>query len=172
MHIVSGDAVLHVSPRDITTRRLAYAWPGTFALVSIALDEQSGFELQTMMAEFRQAAIREYETKGAAEEENLFYVSIRNYFGPYPEDKADAIKYRDRHLLPAVGEGKKILLDFSGVESSPHSFLNALLATPIKQLGMSAYKRIKVINAKIEIRETVDFILDDNTSEGDLLSRN
>lgn len=144
MHIVSGNAVLHVSPADITTRHLDYAWPGTFALVSIGLEKQAGFDLHSWMAEFRQAATREQETKSKAEDEDTFYLSVTNYFGPYPEDKSAAIKYRDRTLLPKIDEGKKILLDFDGVISSPHSFLNAL------------------------IRETIDFILEDNTSDGSL----
>lgn len=164
MHIVSGNAVLHVSPTDITTRRLEHAWPGTFALVSIGIEEQVGFDLHSLMAEFRSAATREQSEQSKAESEGTFYLSIANYFGPYPEDKSAAIKYRDSTLLSEVDSGKKVLLDFDGVVSSPHSFLNALLATPIKRLGMSAYKRIKVINALPDIRETIDFILDDNTS--------
>ena len=71
---------------------------------------------------------------------------------------------RDRRLLPAIAQGKTLLLDFEEVISAPHSFLNALLASPIRQLGMAAYKRIKVINALPEIRETIDFILDENTT--------
>ncbi|WP_222860938.1 hypothetical protein [Vibrio cholerae] len=47
--------------------------------------------------------------------------------------------------------------------SAPHSFLSALLASPIKSLGMVSFKRIKIINASPEIRETIDFIFDDNT---------
>jgi hypothetical protein len=169
MHIVSGNAVLHVSPRDVTTRQLEHQWPGTFALVSIALEQQAAFDLHSMMTEFRQAALREQDAKDQAEAEGTLYLSIRNYFGPYPEEKSEAIQFRDKRLLSAVDSAKKILLDFDGVESSPHSFLNALLASPVKRMGMSAYKRIKVINAKTEIRETIDFILDDNTSDGGLL---
>jgi hypothetical protein len=168
MHIVSGNGVLHISPADVTTRRIENAWPGTFALVSIGLEKEAGFDLHSWMTEFRQAASRELDMKSKAEEEGTFYLSVTNYFGPYPEDKSAAIKYRDRTLLPAIDEGKKVLLDFDGVISSPHSFLNALLATPIKRLGMNAYRKIKVVNAHAEIRETIDFILEDNTSEGSL----
>ena len=46
---------------------------------------------------------------------------------------------------------------------APHSFLSGLFASPIKSLGISAYKRLKFINTKPEIRETIDFIFDDNT---------
>nr|WP_239231500.1 STAS-like domain-containing protein [Comamonas aquatica] len=117
------------------------------------------------MAEFRDAAQREQQESNNAEKDNTHYVSISNYFGTYPEDKSAAISYRDRYLIPSIDKGKKILLDFDGVNSSPHSFLNALIATPIKILGMMAFKRIKIINARQDIRETIDFILEDNTSD-------
>ncbi len=165
MHIVSGNAVLHVSPADVTTRQIQHGWPGTFALVSIALDNQAGFELHNLMTELRETAHREHEAISRSEAEGTKYLSIVNYFGPYPEDKSAAIKFRDRELVPASNGDVRILLDFSGVVSSPHSFLNALLATPIKRMGMAAYKKIKIINAAPEIRETIDFILDDNTAE-------
>jgi len=57
---------------------------------------------------------------------------------------------------------KSLLFDFADVKSAPHSFFSALLATPIKRLDMQAFKKIKIINAEPEIRETIDYILDDN----------
>nr|VFJ91647.1 MAG: protein of unknown function (DUF4325) [Candidatus Kentron sp. LFY] len=54
-------------------------------------------------------------------------------------------------------------MDFSDVKSAPHSFLDALLAAVIRVMGMKAYKKIKIIDAATEIRETIDFILDENT---------
>jgi hypothetical protein len=164
MYVVSNSGVIHVSPTDTTTRVLKHPWPGTFALVNLRLDQANRINLQKMMGEFRQAADRELAAKTKAEDEGTFYLHIQNFFGTNPEDKSAAISYRDKYLLPAIADGKKLLLDFDGVSSSPHSFLNALLATPIKRLGMSAYKRLKVINAQPDIRETIDFVLDDNTT--------
>ena len=115
-----------------------------------------------MMTEFRTSALQEQQAKSSADSDNSFYVSINNHFGSYPVDKAAAISYRDKYLMPAVFGGKKITCDFADVESSPHSFLNALFASPIKNLGMEAYRRFKFINAKSNIRETIDFILEDN----------
>lgn len=57
-----------------------------------------------------------------------------------PNDKSSAIAYRNRYLIEAVDKNKTILLDFENVESSTHSFLNALLASPIRRMGMKAYK--------------------------------
>jgi len=64
--------------------------------------------------------------------------------------------------MPKIKDGKTLLIDFDYVISAPHSFLSALLATPIKIIGIKAYKKMKIVNAQPEIRETIDFILDDN----------
>lgn len=163
MHIVSGNGVLHVSPRDITGRTMPTFWPGTFVLVEVKLEAEAQFALHDLMQEFRETARKEIERTDSAANLGKFYFQVENIFGPYAEDKEAAIRYRDSKLIPAIYENKKIVVDFSRVESSPHSFLSALLATPIKILGMDAYKAIRILNASPEIRETIDFILDENT---------
>ncbi|EKF9607524.1 DUF4325 domain-containing protein, partial [Vibrio cholerae] len=163
MHILSGNGLLHISPRDITGRTLNGLWPGTLSLVTIQIENDPGFVLQKIMQEFRAEADKEQRIADSREAEDIFYLSIRNYFGSFAEDKESAIKFRDGKLFPAIEEGKNIRIDFDDVISAPHSFLSALLASPIKSLGMVSFKRIKIINASPEIRETIDFIFDDNT---------
>ncbi|MFN6531080.1 STAS-like domain-containing protein [Nostoc sp. ChiSLP03a] len=163
MHIVSGNGVVHISPTDVTGRVTESHWPGTLVYVTIKLGISQDINLQKMMSEFRAAATQELSEASDIEELTNFYISIRNYFGKYAEDKMTAIRIRDEKLLPEVGEGKCLTIDFDEVISAPHSFLNALLATPIRKYGMAAYKKIKIINAAPEIRETIDFILDENT---------
>ncbi|MGS3144595.1 STAS-like domain-containing protein [Aeromonas sanarellii] len=163
MHIVSGNGVLHISPRDITGRTLESHWPGTFVLVSVKLEKGAEFTLHSMMQELRDMAYKEQKKGDDNEKENTFYLSIHNYFGSYAEDKEAAIKFRDSRLFPQVHEGKTILVDFNNVKSAPHSFLSGLFASPIKTLGMQSYKKLKFVNTIPEIRETLDFILDENT---------
>lgn len=167
MFIVSGSGLLHISPRDITGKGLSSRWPGTFVLVTIKLRRQPmDLSLQGMLAEFRESARREISTSEVQEFVSSFPVSVYNYFGRYAENKEEAIRFRDQYLVPEIRRGKSVLLDFSNVVSSPHSFLSALLATPVRILGMQAYKLIKITNAPSEIRETIDYILDENTVEG------
>lgn len=168
MHIISGNGLVHISPRDITSKTLDYAWPGTFVLVSIKLNNIVGFNLQRMMSEFRQAAVKELTKSEEKENLDQLYVGIHNYFGPYAEDKTAAISYRDKYILKAVEESKNIVIDFEGVVSVPHSFLSALLATPVRRYGMKSYKKFKIVNAATDIRETIDYILDENTTTEDL----
>lgn len=163
MHVMSGNGLLHISPRDVTGRTLSSIWPGTFVLVTIRIENNPAFILHKIMQEFRDAANMEQVTADRMEENTRLYVSITNYFGRFAEDKEAAINFRDRRLFKAIDDGLVITMDFDNVVSSPHSFLSALLASPIKVLGMQAYKRIKIVNATPEIRETIDFIFEDNT---------
>lgn len=164
MHIVSGDTVLHISPNDLTSRQLENKWHGTFVLITMKLDQGNIFALDQLMQELREKAESEVKSRISQQKDQRHYLEIFNYFGRNADDKQAAISYRDKYLLKAIEEGKVLVLDFGNVDSSPHSFLNALLASPIRRLGMQAYKKIKITRATPEIRETLDYVLDDNTS--------
>lgn len=166
MYVVSGNGVIHISPTDTTSKTLESGWPGTFALVIVRLDRGTVFALDSMMNEFREQARTEVKARTNASVENRHYLSIYNYFGRNADDKDAAIKYRDKYLMSAAEEGKSFVLDFNDVTSSTHSFLNALLASPIRRMGLLAFKKIRVVNASSDIRETIDYVLDDNTGDG------
>lgn len=164
MYIVSGNGVVHISPTDVTSRTITAEWQGTFVYVTIKLGATKGLNLQKMLAEFRAAADQELTTASKTEEKETYYFNVFNYFGRYAEEKDLAIQIRDKYIAKEVQLGKSLIVDFEDVLSAPHSFLNALLATSIRHLGMAAYKKIKIVNAAPEIRETIDFILDENTA--------
>lgn len=124
MHIVSGNGLLHISPRDVTGRSLDSHWPGTMVLVTIKIENDPGFILHKIMQEFRAEAVSEQNQADKMETGGSFYVSIHNYFGSYAEDKEAGIKFRDSKLFRALEENKNILMDFENVISAPHSFRN------------------------------------------------
>jgi hypothetical protein len=74
-------------------------------------------------------------------------ITIRNYFEQRIENKDLGKQIRDEKLLPVLAENGVLILDFKDVVFASHTVLNAMLATPINQLGLKAYKKIKVINA-------------------------
>jgi|SRR5271157_2037645 len=162
MYIVSHDGLVHVSPEDVTSRKLLHTWPGTFVLINLNIRETLDISVKELIAEISGKAQSEVAEASERERQATFYVSVYNYFGKYAEDKDAAIKYRDRHLIPALEQGKRIDLDFDRVETAPHSFLNALLATPVAKLGPKAYQWIKIRNAPAAIREIIDGVLEDN----------
>ena len=162
MFIVSHNAVVHVSPEDVTSHQIRNFWPGTFVLINLDVGGAPSVSLEDLMAEIRMSAQKELEGASQREESDRYVVSIFNYFGKYAEDKDAAIMFRDRRLMPAIEAGKKIDLDFRDVDTAPHSFLNALLATPVRRLGMKAYQQIRIYNAPGTIHEIIDKVMEDN----------
>jgi hypothetical protein len=162
MYIVSHNAVVHVSQEDVTSHQIRSVWPGTFVLINLNVGGVPSVSLEDLMAEIRIGAQKELDGASQKEESNRYVVSIFNYFGKYAEDKDAAITFRDRRLIPAIENGKKIDLDFRDVETAPHSFLNALLATTVRRLGMKAYQWIRIYNASGPIHEIIDKVLEDN----------
>jgi uncharacterized protein DUF4325 len=162
MYIVSHNAVVHVSPEDVTSHQIRTFWPGTFVLINLDVGSAPSVSLEDLMSEIRVNAQKELDGASREEESERYVVSIFNYFGKYAEDKDAAITFRDRRLMPAIELGKKIDLDFRDVETAPHSFLNALLATPVRRLGMKAYQFIRIYNAPGHVHEIIDQVLTDN----------
>ncbi len=163
MYIVSENGLVHISPTGKTSRPLKSSWRGTFVYVTLKINPTVNFNKENMVAELSEAAAAEMSQADSKEQNQSFYLSIRNYFGRFAEDKYLAIKLRDQKLLPAIEEGKTVKIDFEDVELAPHSLLNALLATPVKRLGGSAYIKIKIVNASQEIRDIIEFIFADNS---------
>ena len=162
MYIVSHDGVVHVSPEDVTSRKLLHTWPGTFVLINLNIRETLDISVKDLLAQISERAQSEVAEVSERERQATFYISIYNYFGKYAEDKEAAIRFRDRHIILAVEQRKRIELDFDRVETAPHSFLNALLATAVAKLGPKAYQWIKIRNAPAAIREIIDGVLEDN----------
>lgn len=162
MYVVSHGGLVHVSPDDITSRSLIHSWPGTFVLVTLNVSEAPTVSLAELIAEIRERSNVELAAMADAEEQTVFTLNVFNYFGKWAEDKDAAINLRDNRILPAIEAGKKIELDFRDVETAPHSFLNALLGTPISRLGVRAYQRIRIVNAPGPIHEILQTILETN----------
>lgn len=166
MYIVSGKGTVHISPTDITTKTNSFNWPGTFVIVKIRVKNIKKFVYESILAEIRDEANVEIKEKQDIKGQEEHYLRIENYFGENAEIKLEAISYREKYLLTVASSGKNIVLDFNNVSYSPHSFLNALLAIVIRtyeKSGYNSYKKIKIINAKPDIRETIDYILNENT---------
>ena len=160
MFIISGNGFVHISPTDIISKELENQWKGTFIYVKIKLGLIENLNFLKMREEIVQ-------TRGEInkpDQPDDFYISLKNYFGAYAEDKDLAKKIRDKYLLPALAKNKKLTIDFEDVIFATDSVLNAMLATPIHQLGLSAFRKIKVINVAPDIRVILDFIFDDNTA--------
>ena len=164
MYIVSGDGVAHISPLDVTYTTLDNAWPGTFIYMTIGFDRLKTYDLHKHLEEFRKHA-----TETVAKRNNIvrapeLYIDMYNYCGERCEVKLEAINLRERKIIPAIKKGETVILDFSHAITATHNFLTALLADPIKILGLKSYKQIKIIGANETIRTIIDFVFDTYTN--------
>lgn len=164
MYIVSGDGVAHISPLDVTYTTLENAWPGTFIYMTIGFDRLKTYDLHKHLEDFRKHA-----TETVAKRNNIvrapeLYIDMYNYCGERCEVKLEAINLRERKIIPAIKKGETVILDFSHAITATHSFLTALLADPIKILGLKSYKQIRIIGANETIRTIIDFVFDTYTN--------
>ena len=164
MYIVSGDGLAHISPLDVTYTTLENAWPGTFIYMTIGFDRLKTYDLHKHLEDFRKHA-----TETVAKRNNIvrapeLYIDMYNYCGERCEVKLEAINLRERKIIPAIKKGETVILNFSHAITATHSFLTALLADPIKILGLKSYKQIKIIGANETIRTIIDFVFDTYTN--------
>lgn len=166
MYIYSGYGSVHITPMDITTKQYNVKWPGTFVWVKIKLKRSRDFIYESILSDIRISAKNEIAEKDKLKTASEHNINIYNFFGKNAEIKDEAIKYRDKYLTAVAEAGKTMIFNFDQVVSSPHSFLNALLALPIRiyvRNNHNPYKKIKIFNATSDIRETIDYIMDENT---------
>jgi hypothetical protein len=107
MYLVSGDGLLHISPRDITSKTLSNSWKGTIAFLAIKLEGNDKNDLQSILQELRKNAEDERNKQKLIKSDEQFIVNMNNFFGDFAEIKEDAIKFRDKYLLPAIEDDKK-----------------------------------------------------------------
>ena len=104
MYIVSGNGFVHISPTEIISKELVNEWKGTFVYVKMKLGLIEDLNFQKMLAEITKSIPKSVEVT----EDNNLYISVRNYFGKYAEDKDLAKKLRDEKLLIALLENKSL----------------------------------------------------------------
>ena len=121
--------------------------------MTIGFDKFKTFDINDELERLRQKAKAEVDARKNIDASKEIVIDMYNYFGKHCEVKYEAIKQRDKRILPALTEGKTVVLDFTEAETATHSFLVALLATPICNTGIKAYKLIKIKGAELIIKE-------------------
>lgn len=164
MYVVSGNGLVHISPRDKTHKTLSYSWPGTFIYLRVAVNSEDHISKENILQEIRQAAQEEIRIREGQESDKSAYFRIENHFGANAENKYAARNFRITKIMPAVKDGLIITLDFKDVESAPHSFINALLKEVVQEVGYSIIKRVKFVNTQSSIRETIDQVISENVT--------
>ena len=78
--------------------------------------------------------------------------------GDFAENKEIARSIRLDEIVPALSEGKRIVLDFKGIDAATQSFIHALISDPIRQFRDVAYENLYYKNTNKDIKEIISMV--------------
>jgi len=78
--------------------------------------------------------------------------------GDFAENKEIARSIRLDEIVPALSEGKLVVLDFKGVDGATQSFIHALISDPIRQFRDVAFENLCYKNTNEEIKEIISMV--------------
>lgn len=97
-------------------------------------------------------------------------LKLLEHTGSFAEDKDIARKLRTKIIMPTLVKKKKIILNFTGVDSATQSFIHALISAVLRKNGINVLDKIsfKGCNKTIKtlIRIVVEYMQDALEIEG------
>jgi len=87
-------------------------------------------------------------------------INVLAQAGTFAENKDTARDIRREEILPALEEGKTVVLDFSGVTSATQSFIHALISHVIRQHGINVLDRILFKSCNDVVKNIVSIVTD------------
>lgn len=80
--------------------------------------------------------------------------------GSFAENKDLARQIRLEQILPALRENKKVVLDFSGVNSTTQSFVHALISELIREFGTPVLDRLVFKACNDTVKRLVSIVIE------------
>lgn len=87
-------------------------------------------------------------------------ITIPAISGGFQEDKDLAREIRQSRLLPALEEGKQVILDFAEVIYATQSFIHALIGESLKQYGEDVLDEIEFSNCSSQLQNVIELVVD------------
>ena len=78
----------------------------------------------------------------------------------FAEDKEAARQIRKQQIMPALTEGKGVVLDFAAVTSSTQSFVHALVGEPLQKIGETVLEKIEFRSCAPQVKSLVQLVVD------------
>lgn len=82
-------------------------------------------------------------------------IKIKELVGDFAENKDIAKEIRVNDILPALADGKGVVLDFSGVSGATQSFIHALISEPIRQFHNLALDKMEYKACSDVVKEVI-----------------
>lgn len=86
-------------------------------------------------------------------------VEIRQLTGDFAEDKDAAAEVRRNRIVPALNQGERVVLDFSGVSLATQSFIHALVSDVLRTHGAKVLSSIEFKGCSSGIRGIIETVV-------------
>ncbi len=87
-------------------------------------------------------------------------VQMLPLIGSFGENKDRARDLRIEEIMPTLGSGGDIVLDFEGVGSVTQGFIHALISDPIRRYGSEVLDHILFKNCSENIKQIIEMVVD------------
>lgn len=87
-------------------------------------------------------------------------ISVFDRTGAFAENKDTARDIRTGEILPALGGGEEVVLDFAGVEAATQSFIHALISDVIRKFGGEALERMSFRSCNPVVKKIIGIVVD------------
>lgn len=92
--------------------------------------------------------------------ENFGIIKLKDIVGSFAENKDAARDIRQQKIIPLLEEGRNVILDFDGVESTTQSFIHALISDLIRKYGSGVLDRIEFKSCNETAQKLVSIVVD------------
>ncbi|HBL17486.1 MAG: hypothetical protein A2X36_04910 [Elusimicrobia bacterium GWA2_69_24] len=80
--------------------------------------------------------------------------------GAFAENKDVARELRVKEILPALGAGQDVILDFAQVDAATQSFIHALISDLIRKQGIGVLDRLEFRSCNDTVRKIITIVVD------------
>ncbi len=80
--------------------------------------------------------------------------------GAFAENKDIARDIRVKELIPALGQGGSIRIDFNGVDAATQSFVHALLSDVLRRHGVDVLDRVEFKSCNVKVRKIIEIVVE------------
>lgn len=87
-------------------------------------------------------------------------INIFESVGSFAENKDLAQEIRTKKIMPAIEEGKEVILDFKDVDSATQSFIHALISDVIRQNGVDVLDQMLFKNCNEKVKKIITIVVE------------
>jgi len=87
-------------------------------------------------------------------------IRIFDRAGAFAENKDVAKEIRLNEIIPALGGGERVVLDFTGVDAATQSFVHALISDVMRRFGNEALDKIDFKSCNETVQKIIGIVAD------------